>query len=74
MGIVNFKFRFGYFPKTQEQIDPIVEYFITIVESSLVLRQPVKLVFILFAAGRANVGGYPPLYRFGGISKNTQDK
>jgi hypothetical protein len=45
MCIVDFKFKYVYFTEIHAQTDLIVEYFITIVESSLVLRQPDKITF-----------------------------
>jgi hypothetical protein len=42
---IDFKIRIVHFSGIQAQIDLIVEYFITIVEASLLLRQPFLLVF-----------------------------
>ena len=47
VSVVDFKFILGISSEIQVLIDPIVEYFITIVESSLVLRQPVLIGFNL---------------------------
>ena len=45
MGVVNFNSWPSIFFEIQVQIDLIVEYYITIVESNLVLRQPDKIIF-----------------------------